>query len=257
MLSTQPKRVIDTLPGSLPDAQVPLEVDTEAIAKECISRLGKPDNADFTESAMWRDLFALTGTARTFYSSTSIVSSWTDVCATHNPGGFALVPGSSQRVDVGSKSSWVEAKFVFETYGEPAALCSGFVSLVPDPHGRWKIWLLRTILEGLKGFPNVDVLDPREAKRPIAAAGCTKGDGELVSVDCVIVGAGQAGLATAGRLHALGVNYILIEKNPDIGDNWKTRYESAKRVFFTIPLYTAPIEPLTSGSSSAYHPGIW
>jgi hypothetical protein len=46
--------------------------------------------------------------------------------------------------------------------------------------------------------------------------------------ECVIIGGGQAGLAVGGRLAALGVTYVILEKFVEVGDNWKTRYDSTK-----------------------------
>lgn len=46
--------------------------------------------------------------------------------------------------------------------------------------------------------------------------------------ECVIIGGGQAGLAVGGRLAALGVTYVILEKFDEVGDNWKTRYDSTK-----------------------------
>ena len=50
--------------------------------------------------------------------------------------------------------------------------------------------------------------------------------GEIMQVQAVVVGAGQAGPAVAGRLKASGIS---VEKNERVGDNWTGRYESAKR----------------------------
>ncbi|KAF4259508.1 hypothetical protein KXV22_009497 [Aspergillus fumigatus] len=41
-------------------------------------------------------------------------------------------------------------------------------------------------------------------------------------------GAGHSGLNVAGRLKALGASYLVIDKNPRVGDNWRLRYDSAK-----------------------------
>lgn len=51
--------------------------------------------------------------------------------------------------------------------------------------------------------------------------------------DCVIIGAGQAGLCVAGRLKALGVSFVVLEEYPEVGDNWKMRYDSCSCKFET------------------------
>ncbi|KMU82189.1 hypothetical protein CIHG_10583 [Coccidioides immitis H538.4] len=139
------------------------------------------------------------------------------------PGGLPIaqrylcIHVNSRVVQIGVRSSWVEARFVFKTNGIPRQNGSGFVSLIPAD-GEWKIWLLRTILEGIDGLPDVDVLNPTAHPVP---NGHQNGIVEPTNYDCVVVGAGQAGLAAAGRLKALGVQYLLIDKNAAIGDNWQ------------------------------------
>ena len=39
-----------------------------------------------------------------------------------------------------------------------------------------------------------------------------------------IAGAGQGGLSIAARLKQLGVEALIIDRNPRIGDNWRNRY---------------------------------
>lgn len=59
-----------------------------------------------------------------------------------------------------------------------------------------------------------------------------------VDFDCVVVGGGQAGLGTGGRLKALGISYVILEKNVEVGDSWATRYDSTrcKSMLCKIPL---------------------
>lgn len=44
--------------------------------------------------------------------------------------------------------------------------------------------------------------------------------------ETVIVGAGQAGLATAWHLKQLGLSSLILEARPRIGDNWRSRWDS-------------------------------
>ena len=43
---------------------------------------------------------------------------------------------------------------------------------------------------------------------------------------CLIIGGGQGGLALGARLRALGVPFLIIEKNARAGDSWRNRYRS-------------------------------
>ena len=52
--------------------------------------------------------------------------------------------------------------------------------------------------------------------------------GELARVQAVIVGGGQAGLATAHGLAARGVSYTVLEADRRIGDQWRRRWDSLR-----------------------------
>lgn len=122
-------------------------------------------------------------------------------------------------------SAWIDARYSFET---EYSSCSAIVQLVLDEEGEWRVWVLRTVLEGLKSVPSVDELEPvSEEVRSSNGAGKGKGDDEE-SFEAVVIGGGLAGLSTAGRLKALGVKYVLVDKNENVGDNWKLRYGSAR-----------------------------
>jgi hypothetical protein len=109
-----------------------------------------------------------------------------------------------------------------------------FVSLVPGDgekeRAEWKVWMLRTILEGVAGWGDVDSMVP--CAELTSTNGYVNGiNGDEKSFDVVVVGAGQAGLSTAGRLKALGVGYVVLERHESMGDNWGSRYDSAKCEF--------------------------
>ncbi|KAA6408835.1 MAG: dimethylaniline monooxygenase (N-oxide forming) [Lasallia pustulata] len=311
-----PAASISTLPGSLPVAHVADDVDAAAVAAPFMMRLESLNADDMTHDALWRDSLALTGTFRTFYSAAVIQAAWKDRASRNHPVGFTLNPHSARIARHGPKTSWVEASFVFETQGPLPTKCSGFLSLVPDGKGVWKIWVLCTILEQLKGYGNPDVLTPRAEvatgtsngvigyvgsaaemangaangvnRHPKPAADTTSGPSSGVNgyavngtshgtangvasvnghtkpaadttnghsrgvnghevngtshgtanginghaepkhFDCVVVGAGQAGLSTAGRLKAMGVSCVVLDRNSRVGDNWMLRYDSVK-----------------------------
>jgi Lycopene cyclase protein len=72
-------------------------------------------------------------------------------------------------------------------------------------------------------------------KRPIASGTSGINSKEVVEdtrFDVVVVGAGPAGLAMAGRLKALGIKFITIEKYPEIGNNWTHRYDCLKSMSY-------------------------
>lgn len=84
----------------------------------------------------------------------------------------------------------------------------------------WKIWILSTRLEGLDSHPE----DETRLKTP----GRSLDDLKSIETDVFIVGAGNAAVSLAARLKTLGVESIMSERNPRVGDNWARRFDSMK-----------------------------
>lgn len=55
--------------------------------------------------------------------------------------------------------------------------------------------------------------------------------------DTIVIGAGQAGLATAFYLKKFKYNFLIIDKGKEVGESWKNRYDSL--VLFTPRMYNA------------------
>lgn len=243
---------LEKLPCSLPEATIPDFIDLMSLAEYFRLAFDDLQEDHFVKGAIWRDMFGMTGTLRTFYTAQSITAAWQATSLTHSPSKF-VIDGQPRIVRAGP-TAWVEIGFSFETFGTPATVDYGYISVVPEPDGKWRIWLLRTILEQLKSQPNVDILQPA-CETAVSTNGTNGGlvtssnhdhdhplenghtNGHRESFDaedffeCVIIGGGQAGLSVAGRLKALGVSYVILEKHENVGDNWKTRYDSTKCVF--------------------------
>ncbi|KIM92618.1 hypothetical protein OIDMADRAFT_185081 [Oidiodendron maius Zn] len=215
---------VSSLTGSLPSATIAEDVNHNLVASSVLGNLYSLDAIHLTDGAIWRDLYAMTGTLRTFVGSSRFASAWKELSTLHHPSNFKLIEGSSSVVRVSPSTSWVQARFTFETEAEPRTHSSGIIGAVLDLNGGWKIWLLSTILEQIDRFPNPDILETRS---PTLQA---DGDESFkkTSFDCVVVGAGMAGLCTAGRLETLGMSYVVLERNKHIGDNWTQRYESVR-----------------------------
>jgi hypothetical protein len=61
------------------------DIDLEALRDSFIQGLEVLDEDQFSEVAIWRDLYALTGTLRTFYTPKSIIAAWKATSGKRNP----------------------------------------------------------------------------------------------------------------------------------------------------------------------------
>lgn len=225
-------------PVSLPTELIPQDADAPSVAATFASGINQFEEGHFVRDALWRDTFALTGTLRTFYSATVIATAWRQTSAIAKVGPIAINSESASIIRIGPKISWLSVGFSFRTNGCLPTTCSGFLSLVPSGDGKWRIWVLRTILEQLKGQPNVNFLKPIRAnghtineyqsQEGMSNGSSVNGEGDEAHFDCVVIGGGQAGLSVGGRLQALDISYVIVDKNPEIGDSWKRRYNSAR-----------------------------
>lgn len=235
VLPYAPDYALQKLLANLPICQFDPSLDVEAIAAPLITKLSSLSAQDFSAEPIWRDTFALTDSLRTFYPAPSIIKAWSDTCSLRQATGFKVVPGSAKPVRLDEKIGWLEIILECQCRAAPATRCAGFLCLVLEA-GSWKIWVLRTILEQLDGCGDVDYLSPKtnavNGGSEIQATDQVLDAAEAMNkshiIDCVIVGAGHAGLSCGGRLQTLGVNYIILEKGSQIGASWAKRYKSAR-----------------------------
>ena len=59
----------------------------------------------------------------------------------------------------------------------------------------------------------------------------------ITETDVLIIGAGQAGLATAYHLQSTDLSFLLLDSNARLGDSWRQRYDSL--TLFTSRAYSA------------------
>ena len=128
----------------------------------------------------------------------------------------------------------IEALYRFETV---AGRGEGVLRLLATEDGGaadHKAWVLSTSLEELRGFE-----EKRGPNRPTGAAYSRNFGGdnwedarsraqtyEDSDPTVLVVGGAQAGLSIAARLNQVGVNTLVVEKWPRIGDSWRKRYHS-------------------------------
>ena len=229
---------LDSLPGTLPP-KLPENVDLEASQQlaQQILESGVIGTSTLLPTALWRDHFALTGQVRTYSSSQNIAQVWNKRVRLLRLTDVKTKPG--RVVKPVPDSSWIEVSFTFTTNPEDRLVgkCSGVVSFTLDEAGEWKIWLLVTLLDSFDGHGHPDV--HHKAKASLSnghangtthgANGHTEDLDKSPNFDAIVLGAGQCGLSIAGRLGALGLQYVLLEKQPSIGNNWVGRYESVRQ----------------------------
>ncbi|KIX99768.1 uncharacterized protein Z520_04404 [Fonsecaea multimorphosa CBS 102226] len=217
---TRLTNVLTTLPGALPARNVPVDANLTDIVTRFLQSFETLRSDDFCPDALWRDSFALSGTIRTFYSGPVIAAAWEHLAQHHSPCEPQLLKDSCAIAYAGTDSSWIDARFNFRTNGPLPAICSGFLSLAYEKDGSYKIWVLRTILERFIGYPSADTM---AREKTLGLQQSTK-----TEYQCLVIGGGAAGLSTAGRLKALGVDYLILEKLAHVGDSWACRYNAAR-----------------------------
>ena len=110
-----------------------------------------------------------------------------------------------------------------------SAAATACVRLIGD-----KAWTLMTALDELKGHEertgkrrptgqsySRDFRGPNWLDQRKAAAAYADSDPAVL-----VVGGGQAGLSIAARLTQLGVDTLIVDRGPRIGDNWRNRYHA-------------------------------
>ncbi len=186
----------------------------------------------FHADSHWRDVLAftwhITPTAGPEAIATRLVAEQPRVGAT----GFHLPPGRkaprpAKRLGIES----IEALYEFETKVGRGA---GIIRLAPDADGTMKAWLISTTLQTIRGHE-----ERIGANRPTGSAYSRNFGGdnwadmrrkaqayEDREPTVIVIGGAQAGLAAAARLNQLGIDTLVVEKWPRIGDSWRKRYHS-------------------------------
>ncbi len=189
-----------------------------------------------TEDGNWRDVLAFTWHLVPRVGAQAIA----DGLITRQPAvqasGFGISPQRTppRRVKRLGRDC-IEAIYGFET---KLGRCEGVLRLVPATDGKGaaghKAWVVSTSLEELNGFE-----EKTGRNRPTGAAYSRNFGGDnwddarrkAQTYDdrdptVLIVGGAQAGLSIAARLNQVGVDALVVEKWPRIGDSWRNRYHS-------------------------------
>jgi cation diffusion facilitator CzcD-associated flavoprotein CzcO len=188
----------------------------------------------FHEDSHWRDVLAFTWHVTPLSGREAIAARLTKEQRRTAAHGFHLPPSRKpprhvKRLGVDS----IEAIFEFKTVDGRGA---GIVRLSPvsETGSDMKAWLLSTTLESLDGHE-----EKTGDNRPTGAAYSRNFGGDNWAdvrskarayadrePTVLVIGGAQAGLSIAARLNQVGVDTLVVEKWPRIGDSWRRRYHS-------------------------------
>jgi putative flavoprotein involved in K+ transport len=184
----------------------------------------------FVPDGLWRDVLAFTWTIQTMAARPAIETTLRQTLPRTQPKNFHI-PGkrTPPRWITRAGADNIETLFEFETAFGPGA---GVLRLKPDSDGTLRAWTLNTNLQELRGYEEEfkrrgepdstrDFGAENWADRLRKQRAFADGDPAVV-----VIGGGQAGLSIAARLHQLGVDTLIVDRHPRIGDNWRTRYHS-------------------------------
>jgi cation diffusion facilitator CzcD-associated flavoprotein CzcO len=188
----------------------------------------------FHSDSHWRDALALTWHIKTINGSDAILRELATHAAHARPTAFKIDQRrTAPRNVTRAGTNAIEVIFSFETMEGHG---SGVLRLTPDANDghAFKAWTLLTSLDEIKGHE-----EPLGRSRPQGKAysrdfrGPNWLDLRRAAADYIdrdptvlIVGAGQAGLATAARLTQLQVDTLVVDREQRIGDNWRKRYHA-------------------------------
>jgi putative flavoprotein involved in K+ transport len=185
----------------------------------------------FASECHWRDVLAFDWDLRTVSGAAVITERLLPLAQAAAPRGFALAAGRTppRRVTRAGIDA-IEVIFRFDTVTGP---CLGVVRLVQE-NGAPRAWTLMTELDEIRGHE-----DPAEGKRwrdvdwkrnfggenwlDRRNKACAYADHDPA---VLVVGAAQAGLSVAARLGLLGVDTLVVDRDPRIGDSWRQRYHA-------------------------------
>ena len=187
----------------------------------------------FHAEGHWRDVLAFSWRIRTLSGPAQIAAALALEASPVRASGFRTDPArTAPRHATRAGTKCVEAIFCFETAaGRGSGLLRFLTEAQDDPP---RAWTLLTTLEELHGHE-----ERTGARRPTGQSysrdfsGPNWLDLRRASLEykdrdptALIVGGGQAGLSIGARLKALGIDALIVDRWPQVGDNWRRRYHA-------------------------------
>lgn len=185
----------------------------------------------FAGECFWRDILAFAWDLRTTTGAGAIAQRLASTAGAAAPRNVRLAKNRTDpRHVTRAGTACLEAIFTFDTQVGP---CNGVVRLVGDG-AKPRAWTLMTALDEIRGHE-----DPAGGKRWQNVDWTKNFGGEnwadrrrkaVAYADrdpaVLVVGAAQAGLMAAARLSMLGVDTLVIDRDPRLGDSWRKRYHA-------------------------------
>ncbi|CAG8980132.1 hypothetical protein HYALB_00011665 [Hymenoscyphus albidus] len=237
--STAAVRTASIPPAIYPHAPSSIPADVTGVVQYWVKSLNRAlqnnsfgDLSElFHEESYWRDHLCLSYDFHTFYGAAKIETflrghpkgsrlkciTIDDSHQHHHP---SLKPLDSKGEILGIRS--------FLKIETDIGTGKGLVNLSQNPNdGSWKSFTLYTCLQELRGHKETIKYNRplgNKHSESIENGGAPRTPEENDSPCVLVIGAGQAGLATAARLQQLGLSTVIIESNKRVGDNWRNRY---------------------------------
>lgn len=187
-----------------------------------------------SEDGYWRDMLSFTWEFRTFSGRDEVETGMRTALAEVSPKAVRRSPDrTAPRLVKRSGRRCVEAYFDFDTEVGRSSAFTRIVLDDADPAAS-RSFLLLTALQELHGFEEkIGERRPSGVEYSQHFGGDNWLDQRVKDAEysdrdpeVLIVGGGQAGLILGARLRQFGVDALIVEKHPRIGDNWRTRYHS-------------------------------
>jgi thioredoxin reductase len=184
--------------------------------------------AAFLEDGLWRDVLAFTWNLQTQYGRAQIETALRETLARTKPTHFHIPPHRTQPRWVSRAGrDCIEVIFEFESAFGP---CHATLRLVAHA-GALRAWTLVTNLQELRGHEEFKKVEAGSDTRTFGGENwLDRLNKQRAYADrdpaVLVVGGGQAGLSIAARLHALGIDTLIVDRHERIGDNWRKRYHS-------------------------------
>ena len=183
----------------------------------------------FTPEAYWREALGLGWDLRVVHAASAIGPQLWDALRRSGAAGFKMEADSFVRFSADPTGGYLEGFFRFTT---AVGTSRGHLRLrrTADSENGWKAWTILTGLHEIDGHPESVGPQRPDGLLPPGQdwASLRRNQIEFRDRDpqVVVIGAAHAGLGIAARLEVLGIDTLVLERTPRVGDGWRNRYRT-------------------------------